>query len=119
MNYVLHLTRLMFNHEAHSFERFGLSICDPLGIAGPLTLCGKIIFRELCDEKAPWDQPLSPEIEAKWLEWKEALPKELSVPRAFKISHNEVKGIWLYTFADTSLQIQSLCSKLCGRDSIK
>ena len=63
---------------------------------------GKIIFRELCDKKAPWDQPLSLKIEAKWLEWKEALPKELSVPRAFKMSHNEVKGVWLHTFADAS-----------------
>ena len=34
-------------------------IYDPLGIASPITLQGKIIYRDICDAKLPWDFELN------------------------------------------------------------
>lgn len=30
-------------------------VYDPLGLATPLTLQGKLIYREICNLKVPWD----------------------------------------------------------------
>ena len=41
-------------------------IYDPLGIVSPTTLQGKLIYREACDSRIPWDRELPPELFAKW-----------------------------------------------------
>jgi hypothetical protein len=33
-------------------------IYDPLGIASPATLSGKLLYRAACDSKKPWDDPI-------------------------------------------------------------
>ena len=35
-------------------------IFDPLGLAAPITLQGKLLYHEACEEKCKWDAPLSP-----------------------------------------------------------
>ena len=37
-------------------------IYDPLGLAAPTTLQGKLLYREACEEKCAWDAPLSAEL---------------------------------------------------------
>ena len=39
---------------------------DPLGIASPLTLTGKQLYREICDIKMAWDAELSSELQHKY-----------------------------------------------------
>ena len=41
-------------------------IYDPLGLASPITLEGKIIYREVCETRVPWDQKLPQELEISW-----------------------------------------------------
>ena len=42
---------------------------DPLGIVSPVVLIAKVIFRELCDRKISWDQPLPSDLEKRWQVW--------------------------------------------------
>ena len=41
-------------------------IYDPLGLAAPTTLQGKLLYREACEEKCAWDMPLSAELVQQW-----------------------------------------------------
>ena len=45
------------------------SIYDPLGFISPVLLIGKILFRNLCDLRIPWDNEIPQEIENKWVKW--------------------------------------------------
>ena len=40
-------------------------VYDPLGLATPLTLQGKLIYREICDQKLPWDTELTRQLAEK------------------------------------------------------
>ena len=44
-------------------------IYDPLGLVSPLTLEGKLIYRDVSDAKLPWDAGLSSIHLAKWQTW--------------------------------------------------
>ena len=39
---------------------------DPLGIVSPMTICGKFIFRDICEKKFPWDAPLNQGLTRRW-----------------------------------------------------
>ena len=40
-------------------------ICDPLGLASPITLGSKLLYREVCDTKLSWDAKLPKQVGAK------------------------------------------------------
>ncbi|XP_066029903.1 uncharacterized protein [Pocillopora verrucosa] len=40
-------------------------IYDPLGLASPVTLSGKMLYRDACDTKIAWDRPLPSDLQAK------------------------------------------------------
>ncbi|CAB4001797.1 Hypothetical predicted protein, partial [Paramuricea clavata] len=44
-------------------------IYDPLGVVSPTSLIGKLLYREICDRKKPWDKELPPDLVAKWVLW--------------------------------------------------
>ena len=44
-------------------------IYDPLGVASPLTLCGKLLYRDACNFKVGWDEKLPPDLAEKWAKW--------------------------------------------------
>ena len=44
-------------------------IYDPLGLTSPITLEGKILYREVCEKRIPWDQRLPQELENCWKTW--------------------------------------------------
>jgi hypothetical protein len=46
------------------------SIYDPLGIAAPVLLPGKMILQDLCQEKADWDDEIPDTYRHRWEEWK-------------------------------------------------
>ena len=57
------------------------SIYDPLGFISPVLLIGKILFRNLCDLRIPWDNEIPEEIENKWGKWVNGLNIKIEIPR--------------------------------------
>ena len=57
-------------------------VYDPLGLATPLTLQGKLIYREICDQKLPWDTELTIQLAEKVKNWEQTLPTSVTVPQA-------------------------------------
>ena len=56
-------------------------VYDPLGLASPMTLLGKLIFRDICDSKIAWDAPLTKELRRRWERYEHSLPQQVSTPR--------------------------------------
>ena len=83
-------------------------IYDPLGIASPLLLTGKQMYREVCDQKLPWDADISGGIRKRWEKWEESLPKQVSIPRAVAPLQEEVEKIEIHGFGDASTE--GLCA---------
>lgn len=59
-------------------------IYDPLGLVCPITLQGKLLYRDACEEKCAWDSVLSPRLVQEWKKWERDLPQELSCPGAHR-----------------------------------
>ena len=38
------------------------AVYDPLGVASPTTLMGKLLYREVCESRLPWDETVSDRI---------------------------------------------------------
>ena len=57
-------------------------VYGPLGLATPLTLQGKLIYREICDQKLPWDTELTIQLAEKVKNWEQTLPTSVTVPQA-------------------------------------
>ena len=79
-------------------------IYDPLGLVSPLTLEGKLIFRDVCDAKIPWDAMLGSSHEKRWKAWERSLPAEEEVPRSIVRYQEPIEGIELHSFGDASTQ---------------
>ena len=77
-------------------------IYDPLGLVSPLTLEGKLIFRDVCDAKLPWDAELGSVDLAKWQAWERSLPTEIEVPRSIVGYREPVEDIELHSFGNAS-----------------
>ena len=56
-------------------------VYDPLGLVAPTTLSGKLLYREACELKIPWDTPLPDGLIKELSKWKEGLPADITVPR--------------------------------------
>ena len=46
--------------------RFLASVYDPLGLASPTTLVGKLLYREVCDQRLSWDGKVSESTARQW-----------------------------------------------------
>ena len=77
-------------------------IYDPLGLVSPVSLVGKIIYREACDIKIPWDNQLPPELLDKWTLWEQTLPTRVEVPRSLIKHQEEIEATDLHAFGDAS-----------------
>ena len=80
-------------------------VYDPLGVVSPITLEGKIIFRDVCKTKVPWDADIQEPLSRRWNEWEESLPKEETIPRPIVQSYHvrePVLNVELHTFGDAS-----------------
>ena len=78
------------------------SIYDPLGFLSPITLKGKLIFRDLCDSKYTWDQPLNGDFLKRWIDFKSSLPSEATLPRSVVKEKRELDSVDLHVFCDAS-----------------
>ena len=77
-------------------------VYDPLGIVSPLTLQGKQIYRDICNEKLLWDVTLSKTLSDRWNSWNENLPPEIAVPRSIVDYQEPVLALELHGFGDAS-----------------
>ena len=76
-------------------------IYDPLGLASPTTLTGKLVYRSACDSKMPWDADLPEPLRKKWKEWNETL-ESYTIPRSLASYHQPIQEITLHGFGDAS-----------------
>ena len=62
------------------------AVYDPLGIAGPITLSGKLILQELIAMKIGWDETIPESQEQTWTRWLQDLSRleDLEVRRSLK-----------------------------------
>ena len=77
-------------------------IYDPLGLVSPLTLEGKLIYRDVCDAKVLWDAGLSSALLGKWQTWERSLPTEMEVPRSIVRYQELVNEVELHLFRNAS-----------------
>ena len=77
-------------------------IYDPLSLTSPLTLQGKLLYRDIIDTKVPWDTKLQGEIEDKWKKWEQSLPTRVGVPRSIVLHREQVTSMTLHGFGDAS-----------------
>lgn len=77
-------------------------VYDPLGLACPVTLQGKQIYREVCDHKVAWDAPIPENLRVQWLKWEQSLPDEIVVRRPMAPHQQPVLSFELHVFGDAS-----------------
>ena len=82
--------------------RFLAAVYDPLGVASPTTLVGKLLYREVCDSRLPWDEKLSDRIGQEWLKFVRCLPNKVEVLRSIPRFKEPIEGVQLHVFGDTS-----------------
>ena len=77
-------------------------IYDPLGVVSPMSLVGKMLYREICDRKIPWDKQLPSDLIAKWLVWQNELPDKVEFPRSLVNFREDINDTKLHAFGDAS-----------------
>ena len=80
------------------------SVYDPLGIASPLLLTAKNIYRNVCEQRNAWDDPLTDDMKRTWLRWIRSLPGRVTVPRSLCLIDQEIHSVQLHGFGDASKQ---------------
>ena len=77
-------------------------VYDPLGLVSPTTLQGKLIFREACEKKIPWDTNLPKKLAKTWEKWESSLPTSVSTRRSLVAYREPVDAVKLHAFGDAS-----------------
>lgn len=77
-------------------------VFDPLGIAAPVVITGKILYSQACLRKLKWDEAVPDDIQKPWNKWMQGIEERpsLSIPRS--VVNREVSRIVLHGFADAS-----------------
>ena len=79
-------------------------VYDPFGLVSPLTLEGKVLYRDACQKKMAWDAELPQELLKLWQKWEMKLPVKTEVPRALVPAREPIQAIALHAFGDASAQ---------------
>ena len=82
--------------------RFLASIYDPLGIASPVSLVGKILYQDICDQRIPWDVRVPEKLAERWNIFEKSLTSMVQVPRSLAAFREPITAIELHAFGDTS-----------------
>ena len=97
---------ILQSNQKETTKRGALShlakIYDPLGLASPVTLIGKQLYRDICDSKIPWDTQLPGSLLKRWKEWNATLTENFTVPRALAPYRQPVLSLTLHAFGDAS-----------------
>ena len=79
-------------------------IYDPLGLASPTILSGKLIYRDICDRKLPWDAMVQESLGERWKKWWSELSDYVEVERPLILHRFPVQEVVLHAFGDASSQ---------------
>ena len=82
--------------------RFLASVYDPLGLTSPVSLVGKLLYREVCDQHLSWDQKVPETVAKQWKKFERSLPDQVQVPRSLAGFKETIEAIDLHAFGDTS-----------------
>ena len=75
-------------------------IYDPLGFVPPITLRGKLLYREACELKVAWDAKLPGALARRWSQWENGLPPNATLPRTLIKYQEPIQAIQLHAFGD-------------------
>ncbi len=78
-------------------------IYDPLGLVSPVTLQGKLIYRDVCDSKVSCDSDLPQKLQQRWNKFVNSLPKSLGTPRPVAPFQQPVQSVESHAFGDASM----------------
>ena len=95
-------------------------VYDPLGLASPTTLTGKLIYLDVCDSKIAWDTPLPPELRRRWMKYAESLPPQVSTPRPIVPHVQPTTSVERHAFGDASTPGlgTAVYSVVCQQDGV-
>ena len=65
-------------------------------------MTGKLLYREICNRKIPWDKELCADLITKWSVWQNALSDKVEFPRSWVNHRKEISDIKLHVFGDAS-----------------
>ena len=77
-------------------------IYDPLGVVSPVSLIGKLLYRDICERRIAWDNPLPFDLASKWSSWQKGLPDKVEVSRSLVNYQEPINEIELHAFGDAS-----------------
>ena len=77
-------------------------VYDPHRLVSPVSLTGKLLYREACDAKLAWDAELPYELSRKLMQWEEGLLNEATTNRSLAVHHELINDIHLHAFDDVS-----------------
>ncbi|XP_068675546.1 uncharacterized protein [Montipora foliosa] len=77
-------------------------IYDPLGLVAPITLQGKLLYRDARDKKCACDAPPPPTLTRQWKKWENSLPQRINCPRSLTPIRESIEGFKLHAFGDAS-----------------
>ena len=98
----IHIPEVKVTQTKRGILKFISSIYDPTGVICPTTLLGKDIYRQVCELKLSWDQPLQGEILNRFNEFCNNLPRSISFPRSLITLCEKIKFVDLHVFSDAS-----------------
>ena len=79
-------------------------IYDPVGVASPLTLCGKLFYRDACNLRVGWDEQLPPDLAKRGTKWESGLPGRITFTRALAQYQEPLGKLSLHVLGDASGQ---------------
>lgn len=91
------------------------SLFDPLGFIAPVTIQGRLLFRELTCQEPEWDSPLPEGMYEDWKRWVQSLQEleELHVPRTYaSFSTSQAHSKEFHVFSDTSVKAIAIVAYL-------
>ena len=73
---------------------------DLLGVVSPLTLCGKLLYRDA--SQPSWDEQLPSDLAAKWAKWESRSPERITFMRTLVKYQEPISCISIHVFGDAS-----------------
>ena len=79
------------------------SIYDSLEFISPVHLLGKIVYRESCELKLPWNQEIPTQLVKKWNKWSTSSSYKITIPRSIPLPDANINHADIHVFGDSSI----------------
>ena len=80
------------------------SIYDPLGLISANHFIGKVIYRELCDKKLPWDTEIPQILKKQFKKWVNDIPNiQIEIARSIPTNKESITSVDLHVFGNASI----------------